>query len=488
MSAAPRDSEGTYLLQGRALWLSFAAATTATLMVNLDGTVVNVALPVMQHEFALPVGTLQWVVTAYLLANVGVLPLTAQVADWFGRGRLFTLGLLGFTAGSVGSALAPSFAVLLAARVLQGLSGAIMQGNVMAIVALTFPQGQRGRVLGLIGAVVAAGNLAGPPLGGVLTALFGWRSVFWINLPVGLWGVWASYRYLPHFARHLDLSPATFDWMGSLLFFATVTLIEFGLTELPAPAALPLLAFAAAGVAVFLLRERRALHPIVPLRLFAIPPFWRNIVAGLIYWVLLMAPAFLLPFYLENVLRQPMAVVGVSLAPQALVMILVSPIGGRIADRVGVVAPARAGLACFAIADLGFALWPGGPPLFAVWLLSGLVGLAAGLFNAANNTATLNSVTQQDTGLASGLMATQRNLGRIVGVAVAAMGLTVYWLIAAGTANPSHSSPAYPGLFLAAFRAVFLIMPALAVVAIVATKDPVGRGRARREAAAGRPA
>ncbi len=483
----PRDAARprTYVLEGPALWLSFAAATTGTLMVNLDATVVNVALPVMQHEFGLPVSLLQWVVTAYLLVITGVLPLTSQVADWLGRSRLFTLGLAGFTVGSVAAALAPGLPALLAARVLQGLGGAIIQANVMAIVALTFPQDQRGRVLGLIGAVVAAGNLLGPPLGGILTALFGWRSIFWVNVPVGIWGVWASWRYLPRFARELELRPAAFDWTGSMLFFAGATLLEFGLADLPNRSSLWLLLLTALAGYLFIMREARAARPVMPLRLFRIAPFWRNLVSGLAYWLLMMAPSFLLPFYLRIVLREPMAIVGLSIAPQALVMILLSPVGGRIADRIGVLLPGRVGLGAFALADLLFALWPGGPPLWGVWLLSGLVGVAAGLFNAPNNTAVLNSVSGADTGTASGLLATQRNLGRILGVAAAAMGLSIYWLLMGDSSNPPHTSPAYPHLFLAAFRAVFLAMPLFAAVGILTMTKPSEPRLAEIEAASG---
>jgi len=483
----PRDAarSRTYVLEGPALWLSFAAATTGTLMVNLDATVVNVALPVMQHEFGLPVSLLQWVVTAYLLVITGVLPLTSQVADWLGRSRLFTLGLAGFTVGSVAAALAPGLSALLAARVLQGLGGAIIQANVMAIVALTFPQDQRGRGLGLIGAVVAAGSLLGPPLGGILTALFGWRSIFWVNVPVGIWGVWASWRYLPRFARKLELRPAAFDWTGSMLFFAGATLLEFGLADLPNRSSLWLLLLTALAGYLFILREARAARPVMPLRLFRIAPFWRNLVSGLAYWLLMMAPSFLLPFYLRIVLREPMAIVGLSIAPQALVMILLSPVGGRIADRIGVLLPGRVGLGAFALADLLFALWPGGPPLWGVWLLSGLVGVAAGLFNAPNNTAVLNSVSGADTGTASGLLATQRNLGRILGVAAAAMGLSIYWLLMGDSSNPPHTSPAYPHLFLAAFRAVFLAMPLFAAVGILTMTKPSEPPLAEVEAASG---
>lgn len=166
------------VLSGRALWLSFAAATTGTFMVNLDSSVVNVALPVMQHQFSLSIETLQWVITAYLLVITALLPVTGRLADALGRRAIFLAGIATFVAGSLFSAMAPTFLMLVLARGFQAVGGATIMANVMAIIALVFPLDKRGQALGLIGSVVAAGTLAGPPLGGILTAWLGWRSTF----------------------------------------------------------------------------------------------------------------------------------------------------------------------------------------------------------------------------------------------------------------------------------------------------------------------
>ncbi len=167
-SPAPtRAPKRAIIREGRALWLSFAAATTGTFMVNVDASVVNVALPVLQHQFAVSIETLQWVVTAYLLVITGLLPVTGRVADALGRREVFLVGMATFVAGSGLSALGPSFLVLVWARAVQALGGATIMANVMAIIVLVFPVEKRGQALGLIGSVVAAGTLAGPPLGGI---------------------------------------------------------------------------------------------------------------------------------------------------------------------------------------------------------------------------------------------------------------------------------------------------------------------------------
>lgn len=478
MAEQPRVEPGTgatpkadSTLAGRALWLSFAAATTGTFMVNVDASVVNVALPVMQHEFGLPIGALQWVITAYLLVITGLLPITGHLADIWGRKRVFSSGITIFVVGSLACALAPGFAGLVAARVLQGIGGAIIMANVMAIIGLIFPVEMRGRALGLIGSVVAGGTLAGPPLGGLLTAWFGWRSVFWINLPFGLWGLWGTWRYLPRFRPVPGMRLGSLDWLGAGLFAAGTTALQFGLADLHRLYGWVLLGLTAGVTWIFLAVEHKSSHPLIPLRLFRVRAFSSNLLSGMAYWMLMMFPAFLMPFYLQTELRLPVSVIGLSLVPQALAMILISPWGGRWTDRAGVLVPGRVGLGLFFVADLWLATIPAHPPLWEVWAILALIGAAAGLYSSPNNAAVLSAVSKPEMGVASSLMATQRNLGRAVGVAVASILLSVAWLAMGLGSNPSHSAPQYPQWFLAGFHVVFgvgLLVVAAAWLTLVA--------------------
>jgi EmrB/QacA subfamily drug resistance transporter len=439
-------------------------------MVNVDATIVNVALPLMQRSFGLPLATLQWAATAYLLVITGVLPLTEQLAAWVGRRRMLVIGVGAFTLGSVLAALAPDFPLLLASRVVQGLGGAVIQANVMAIVALIFPQSERGRALGMIGAVVAAGSLAGPSLGGFLTAFFSWRSVFWVNLPIGVWGTWAVSRYLPLFPRDTALRLTRLDWPGAAMFFLLTATLQLALASLTTTLGAYLVLATAVLLVIFLAFERSHAHPVVRLHLFRRGTFSRNLLSGIAWSVLMMFPAFLLPFYLRGVLREPMWLVGLSLVPQALGNFFVSPLGGRIADRHGVLLPGRLGFLLYLLADLALAL-PQRAPLWEIWIFSAATGVASGLIMAPNNSAILNSVPSAETGLASAMIATQRNLGRNVGVALAALAPTIYWA-AIGAGSPSIASPAYPQLFLGAFRAAFLVVPVFALVGIALLSPP----------------
>lgn len=466
---APRRA---LVLEGRALWLSFAAATTGTFMVNLDSSVVNVALPVMQHQFGLSIETLQWVITAYLLVITGLLPVTGRLADALGRREVFLVGIAAFLVGSLFSALAPDFVVLVLARAFQALGGATIMANVMAIIALVFPVEKRGQALGLIGSVVAAGTLAGPPLGGLLTAWWGWRSIFWINLPIGLWGLWGSSHFLPHFPRDADADLRTLDWTGAMGFLVLTSLLQFGLANWHRIWGAGLLLLEIPTVYAFIRWESRREKPLIPLRLFRIAPFSKNLISGMAYWVLMMFPSFLLPFYLRYELQLPVSLIGVSLVPQALTMIVVSPLGGRWLDRAGVLQPGRVGLGLLMLASALFMLMPRHAPLWNVWAILVAVGAGAGLYSSPNNAAVLSSVGPGDTGLASSLLATQRNLGRAVGVSLASILLSLVWMVHGLGPTPNHTSPSYPLWFFWGFRGAFATAILVGIVGLATLTAP----------------
>lgn len=439
-------------------------------MVNLDSSVVNVALPVLEHRFAVPIGTVQWVVSVYLLVITGLVPLVGRLADRFGRREIFLAGLGLFLLGSVLCAMAASFPELIEARIVQGIGGATIMANVMAIIALIFPKERRSKALGLISSVVAAGTLAGPPLGGLLIASTGWRSIFWINVPIGLWGIWGTYRYLPKFAR----MTGRVDWTGALLFLGGMACFQWGLGNIGQIAGIGALLCSALIFAFFVRIQKKVETPVVPLHLFRIRPFSRNLWAGFVYWILMMFPAFLMPFFLLEELHLPVSVIGFSLVPQALVMIVVSPLGGTWADRIGTVIPGRVALMLFAGIDATLATIPAHPPLWEIWVLLGSVGLAAGLFSSPNNTAMLNSVDRSDMGVVSGLTAIQRNLGRVVGVELATLLMSLIWVLQGIGFSPSHDNPHYATWFLQGFHGVFWVGAGVAVLGMMLVVNPEG--------------
>jgi MFS family permease len=309
----------------------------------------------------------------------------------------------------------------------------------------------------------------------VLTAAFGWQSIFWINVPIGIWGLWGTYHYLPRFPRNAGLRAQRFDWGGALTFMASTSLLQFGLANLHEWYGGVLLALTGVSLYLFIRVEARGDHPLVPLRLFHLFPFSMNMIAGIFYWILMMFPAFLIPFFLRDELKLPVGIIGLSLFPQALTMIIVSPWGGTLADKYGILLPARLGIAVYAVVNVGMALLPGHAPLWWIWILLGGQGIAAGFFSSPNSAAILNSVQKRDTGLASSLMATERNLGRAIGVGLATEILSLVWITEGLGPSPSHTNAHYAQWFLSGFHGVFWVALVFAVLAFVTTVPPSSR-------------
>ena len=452
-------------VEGAARWLVLFSITTGTFMANVDTTAVTVAMPTMAREFDVRLDALQWVLTAYLLTITAILPLFGRVADMVGRKRVLNTGLVLFVAGSAVVALAPTFPVLVASRAVQGVGAAMFMATIMATAVSTFPPGQRGRVLGLISSMVAAGTLLGPPLGGVLTDAFGWRAIFLINLPIGLLGALGTFLFVPA-VRGTGGGVRSLDLPGAVLFAAVVAGLLVGLARGPAagwrsPEVAGLLGGAAVALLLFVVRERRTDRPLIDLALLRRRVFGLGILASFLYFTLLTITPFLFPLYLQEVLGWSTSTTGLVMTLQAIAMLVVSPLSGWWSDRAGSRLPGMVALTVLAVGLLAAAFLDADPPVWAVGTLVALLGFGPGLFNSPNNSAIMGDVSRERLGTANGIISTTRNLGRAVGVAVVALGYQAF----AGT---SATADVPAGTFLAGFRGVLLIGVALAVAALMA--------------------
>lgn len=452
-------------VEGVGRWLVLFSITTGTFMANVDTTAVTVALPTMAREFGVGLDALQWVLTAYLLTITAILPLFGRLADMLGRKRILNAGLALFVAGSAVVALAPTFPVLVASRALQGVGAAMFMATIMGTAVITFPPGQRGRVLGLIGSIVAAGTLLGPPLGGLLTDAFGWRAIFLINLPIGLLGAVGTFFFVPADAgtggglRELDLP-------GAALFAGFVTALLVGLGRGPTsgwadPEVAVLLAAAVVALGLFVLRERRTAQPLIDLALLRRRVFGLGIVAAFLYFAIITITPFLFPLYLQEVLGWSTSTTGLVMALQAAAMLVVSPFSGWWSDRAGSGRPALAALVLLLLSLLATVLLTEDTPLWAVAVLLVLLGVGPGMFNSPNNSAIMGDVPRARIGTATGILSTTRNLGRAVGVAAVAVGYQAFAGTSATAGVPVET-------FLAGFRGVLLIGVALAAATLVA--------------------
>ncbi|MBI1796436.1 MAG: MFS transporter [Candidatus Eisenbacteria bacterium] len=462
-------------------WRVVPVLALGTLMATLDLSIVNIALPTLARDFAVPLTTIAWVVLAYVLTITGLLLAFGRLADRVGRRRVYGLGLAVFTIASLACAASPGAGALIAARALQGIGAAMMTANSTALLAASFPGAERGRALGVFGAVVGVGLGLGPPLGGLLVAHLSWRWIFLVNLPLGTLALAMLGRVPADPPRRGVPSPrvaATAAWCAGL------ALLMFALSRGPEAAwrpavVVPPVVAAIALLAAFVAIERRSTDPLLPLAALA-GPLGRAATLTLLGNMISIAVGLHLPLYLEGVLGFDAGRSGRWIAIIPLAALVIAPAAGRRADRRGSKPLTIAGLAITAaglvvLAGLGAA--PGFPRLV---LGMALVGVGQGLFAAPNARAILGAVGEHDLGLASGLQATMRNLGFAAGAALGAALLASRFAAHGGGTLTGHMAAAGRNAFAAATADTYLALAGLALVATAvaaAGRAPTGMGR-----------
>ena len=410
MSLSSPSARGT-------LW----AASLGFVVVLLDVSVVNVALDALRHEFATDVAGLQWVINAYTLVFAALLLTSGALGDRFGARRMFLLGFMVFTLASAACGMASSLPMLVIARLVQGLGAALLVPNSLTMLQRAFPdRGQRSRAVGWWGAFGGISLAAGPVLGGVLVTHVGWRSIFLINLPIGLIGIYLTLR---HVAPHEGSHRRSLDWGGQATAILALAALTMALTE-----AGPLgwghglvrgcLLLAVAAALGFFWIEARSRSPMLPLALFRIPTFAVASVAGMVvnfaYYGLIFV--FSLFFQIQQQLSPQRT--GLAFLPMTVVLMAVNVLAGRLITSLGARRLMVLGLA---LAALGYLLLmpvriDGAYGLLVVPMLLAASGIALVVPTMTN--ATLSSVDASRAGIASGVLNSARQVGGMLGVAI----------------------------------------------------------------------
>ncbi|MEP7028428.1 MAG: MFS transporter, partial [Candidatus Eisenbacteria bacterium] len=396
-------------------WAVFAAIALGTFMATLDSSIVNVALPTLAHTFGATVTQIGWISLAYVLTITGLLLPFGRLGDALGRRRVFLAGLALFTLGSAACAWSQSTGTLIATRIVQGVGASMLSANSVALITAAFPREMRGRALGMVGAIVGLGLTVGPPLGGVLLSTLGWRSIFLVNLPVGLFAIGLGRAVLPREPVVAAASRPPFDLPGALLSIVALLGITLALSRGSAwgwvsPATIGCAAAAVVALALYLWLEPRAADPLIDFAFFADPAFRLPMLSLFASFVALFSAIFLVPFYLQRTVGLDPAAVGRVLVVVPLVLLVVSPISGALSDRLGSRALTIAGLAV-TTAGLGLLAWliggAGERALGVFPIIAGLfvVGLGQGLFQPPNSSLAMSSVPADRLGLAGGLLA-----------------------------------------------------------------------------------
>lgn len=384
------------------------------------GTSVNVALPSLVETFGTTFPVVQWVVLAYLLSTSALLPIIGRLADMLGKKAIFLSGFAIYALGSLLCGLAPSIEVLIGFRALQGVGSAVLTSIGLAIVTDIFPAEERGRAIGVTGAVLSSGVVVGPTLGGFLVGGLGWSWVFLSGVPVGLAGFLLALRFVPGYERG---ERQRFDLAGAALLFATLLALSLALTlgqGLGFAHSLVLGLFAASllGLAAFMAVERRVGQPLIALELFADRTLTVGLVVGFISFVSIAGTIFLMPFYLENVLGFPPARVGLLMSVTPILLVVTAPVAGWFADRYGERPITVIGMSIILIGYLLLGTLSQQSTALGFVLTFLPLGLGMGVFQTPNNSAIMGSAPPHRSGVTGGLLALTRALGQTAGIAV----------------------------------------------------------------------
>jgi EmrB/QacA subfamily drug resistance transporter len=402
-------------------------------IVGLDVTVVNIALPAIGRDLDAGVSGLQWTVDAYTVVLASLLMLAGSVADRFGRKRVFVTGLAVFAAASLLCSVAPSVELLVAFRVLQAVGASMMNPVAMSIIANTFTEPrERAQAVGVWGAVFGVSMALGPVVGGTLVSAVGWRSIFLINLPIGLAAIALTLRFVPE-----SRAPRArrFDPIGQALVIVLLGGLTFGVIEGPgrgwsAPVILAALAAAAVALPALLLYEPRRREPLVELRFFRSIPFASAIVISVAAFAAFGGFLFLNTLYLQQARALSPVQAGLVMVPMALMLVVVSPLSGRIVGRRGPRLRLTIAGACLVIACAMLAEVDGATPLPVVIAAYVVFGIGFGFVNAPITNAAVSGMPRERAGVAAAIATTSRQVGATLGVAVVGAAHAPWWTLA----------------------------------------------------------
>jgi EmrB/QacA subfamily drug resistance transporter len=416
----------TQVMSSRSRWLALGVLCLGNLMIVLDTTIVNVALPSIREDLGFSASSLAWVVNAYLLTFGGFLLLGGRLGDLYGHRRLFVGGIAAFTAASVACGLAGSPAVLIAARAVQGLGGAVVSAVALSLVMTLFTEpAERTKAMGFIGFVAAGGGSIGVLLGGVLTDVLDWHWIFLVNAPIGVAVYLLSFRLLP--VAHQRGAETRLDVAGavsvtSALMLAVYAIVNGNAVGWTSGRTLGILGAAAVALAVFLRLETTVRSPLVPLSLFRLRNVAVSNVVGVLWAAAMFAWFFLSALYLQLVLDYSPLQVGLAFLPGNVIMGIFSlGLSARLVMRFGIRRPLAVGLGIAAVGLLLFSRAPVGGS-FLVDVLPGmlLLGFGAGMAFNPVLLAAMSDVEPKDAGLASGVVNTSFMMGGALGLAVLA--------------------------------------------------------------------
>ncbi|MCR4435742.1 MAG: MFS transporter [Clostridiales bacterium] len=402
-------------------WIALSCTSLGALFSVLSGSTLTIALPVIMKDLNADMGIIMWTIMSYMLSITVLVPTIGRMADMIGRKKLYVWGFVIFTAASLLCAFSNSGVELLLFRIIQSVGGALLMANSAPIITDAFPKNELGKALGINSMIISVASVIGPILGGFLIH-YGWRSIFFINVPIGIIGtIWAGLQL-----RELDILPEhqVFDWKGTITF--AVGMLAFllalslgGMAGWISVTTMGLLGLAALLAFLFIRIEKRTEQPMLDLRLFQTRILAFAYISNLLNGIARGAVTFLMVFYFQGIKGIDPIIAGILLAPFAVPMMVVSPISGMLSDKYGPRGLSSLGLLISAVGLIGFMVIKPDTPIshLVVWMF--IAGMGSGMFFSPNTSSIMSLVPVERRGIAAGVRTMMNNAGNVVSIGIA---------------------------------------------------------------------
>jgi EmrB/QacA subfamily drug resistance transporter len=447
-------------------WMTLSITSIATFMGTLNSTIVNVALPIMSVELKSSINTIQWVISIYLLTTVILLLVWGKISDIYGKKYIFALGMLVFALGSALCGFSHTLVMLVGARIVQAIGTSAMFSLSMAIVSSVFSSAERGKALGIVGAMVAIGTISGSSLGGILVSVFGWPSIFLINVPIGIVGAILSFIFLPEVVERQENK--SFDIKGTVFFSLFILLLFMGLLfaqqgVLPVIYLPMVTGIAIACLIIFIKVEVRVKSPLLNLEIFHRKEFSFGLISAYFSFIVLNSTMMFIPFYLQDILKLGALKSGMILSVYPISMGIIAPISGWLSDRITPRPLTVAGMAVTTIAMILLATLSQRSSTLEVVVLLAVLGSGLAIFQSPNNVRVMGSVPQNQLGIASGTNALFRYIGMVSGATFSMIIFSYSSKISINTLNGGFNEY----LFMHGVSSVYIFDAACAIAAMV---------------------
>jgi len=436
-------------------------ATFAAFLTPFMGAALNLALPSIGKELNATALQISWIISSFILSSAIFLVPFGRLADLTGRKKIFTMGLILFTASALVIVTTKSIYILIALRIIQGIASAMIFGTSLAIITSVFPPGERGRAMGINITAVYTGLSSGPVIGGFLTQTFGWRSIFAILVPLGIITIFLVFRRLK--GEWIEAKGEAFDWKGSIVYGISLFSFMFGLSKLPATSGWLFVLSGIVLAAVFIYLEKRTKHPVFDVsllirnRVFAFSG-----IAALINYSATSAIGFFISLYLQYIKGMDARSAGLIMIAQPISMALLSPLAGKLSDKRDPGVIASVGMGFTAIGLIFLCLLNESTSLAYIVVLFIILGIGFGIFSSPNSNAIMSSVEKKHYGTASGVVGTMRMVGQMMSMGIATMLIALY--LGKETINPANFTR-----LMAAMRTGFIVFSILSFLGIFAS-------------------